>query len=35
MKTLHSKEWTRLQLFDVATRLLLARMPLLLGGYLC
>ena len=35
MKTRHSKEWTKLQLFDVATRLLLAGMPLLLGEYLC
>ena len=35
MKTLHLKEWTQLQLFDVATRLRLARMPLLLGGHLC
>ena len=35
MKTLHSKACTRLQLFDVATRLLLAGMPLLLGVYLC
>ena len=35
MKTLHSKAWTQLQLFDVATRLLLAGMPLLLGVYLC
>ena len=32
MKTLHSKEWTQLQLFDVATCLLQAGMPLLLGG---
>ena len=30
-----TKEWTQLQLFDVATRLLLAAMPLLLGGCLC
>ena len=34
MKTLHSKAWTQLQLFGVATRLLLARMPLLLGVHL-
>ena len=34
MKTLHSKEWTQLQLFDVVTRLLLAGMPFQLGGYL-
>ena len=34
MKTLHSKAWTQLQLFDVATRRLLAGMPLLLGVYL-
>ena len=35
MKTLHLKAWTSWQLFDVATRLLLAGMPLLLGVYLC
>ena len=34
MKTLHSKAWTQLHLFDVATRLLPAGMLLLLGVYL-
>ena len=36
MKTLHWKQWTRLQLFDVATcLLLLAGMPLLIERYMC
>ena len=35
MKMLRSKEWTQLQLFDVAARVLLAGMPLLLGRYPC
>ena len=35
MKTLLLKAWTQLQLFDVATRFLLAVILLLLGVYLC
>ena len=36
MKTLHWKQWTQLQLFDVAMcLLLLAGMPLLIERYIC